>query len=93
MKTREEPGRMVREVWIEWANEQPDARPYHPRWLLPWEQLNERDKEVDRRIGERLFAQGLRQAAWIAGIECPQCRRNLSNEILAAAERAEEGTK
>jgi hypothetical protein len=49
-------GRMVREVWIEWARQQPVAKEH---WLKPYDQLDEPDKEVDRRIGERLYAQGL----------------------------------
>lgn len=53
---RERLGRMVREVWIEWAREQPNPK---PSWLVPWEGLSEADREVDRRIGETLYAQGL----------------------------------
>jgi hypothetical protein len=48
-------GRMVREVWIEWAKQQPVAKLH---WLTPYDQLDEPDKEVDRRIGERLFDAG-----------------------------------
>ena len=48
---RESLGKIVREVWIEWAKEQPDPT---PSWLVPREGLSEPDKEVDRRIGERL---------------------------------------
>jgi hypothetical protein len=48
---REQLGMRVREVWIEWAKEQPAPK---PSWLVPWEGLSEPDKEVDRRIGERL---------------------------------------
>lgn len=50
---RETLGRIVREVWIEWANEQPNPK---ASWLVPWDGLSEPDKEVDRRIGERLAA-------------------------------------
>lgn len=49
---RESLGKIVREVWIEWAKEQPSPK---PSWLVPWEGLSESDKEVDRRIGERLL--------------------------------------
>lgn len=55
MKSREELGRIVREVWVEWAKEQQSPK---PSWLVPWEGLGEPDKEVDRRIGERLAAEG-----------------------------------
>lgn len=64
MKSREELGRLVREVWIEWAKEQPNPK---PSWLVPWEDLSEPDREVDRRIGERLAAEPtFDQAATIA---------------------------
>jgi hypothetical protein len=47
---------MVRDEWIAWAKEQPNAK---PSWLVPWEGLSETDKEVDRRIGERLHREAL----------------------------------
>lgn len=52
---REFLGQIVRMVWIEWAKEQP-----HPKssWLAPWTELSEPDREVDRRIGERLYRMG-----------------------------------
>lgn len=52
-------GREVRRVWIEWAREQTNPK---PSWLMPWEELVETDREVDRRIGEVLFAYGARAA-------------------------------
>lgn len=51
MMGREILGKVVRQVWIEWANEQPNAK---PSWLLPWEELSEPEREVDRRIGETI---------------------------------------
>lgn len=42
-------GQLVRETWIAWAREQPDVA-QHPSWLVPWNELPERDREVDRRI-------------------------------------------
>jgi hypothetical protein len=57
---REALGRLVRVVWVEWAREQPNPK---PSWLKPWEELEEPDREVDRRIGERLFAYGRESAA------------------------------
>lgn len=48
---REAFGRRVREIWIAWAKEQPTPK---PSWLVPWEQLSEPDKGVDRRIGETI---------------------------------------
>lgn len=46
---RETLGKLVREVWIAWAREQPSPK---PSWLVPWDGLAEPDREVDRRIGE-----------------------------------------
>jgi hypothetical protein len=46
---------MVRAIWIQWAHQQPVAKAH---WITPYEELAEPDKEVDRRIGERLFAAG-----------------------------------
>lgn len=51
-ETRERLGKLVREVWIAWAKEQPTPK---ESWLKPWEGLSEPDKEVDRRIGETLY--------------------------------------
>lgn len=45
-------GRMVRDEWVMWAHTQPNPK---ESWLKPWDKLSEPDKEVDRRIGERLF--------------------------------------
>jgi hypothetical protein len=49
MADREALGRLVREVWVEWAREQPDPK---PSWLVPWEDLDDGQREVDMRIGE-----------------------------------------
>ena len=46
---REELGRLVRQVWTGWAREQPDPK---ASWLVPWADLGEGQREVDRRIGE-----------------------------------------
>lgn len=51
----EQLGRVVREAWVAWAREQPDVSD-HPSWLVPWEQLSERDKDVDRRIALAVLA-------------------------------------
>lgn len=52
---REKLGRLVRAVWVNWAFAQPEPK---ASWIAPWEGLSEPDKEVDRRIGERLFDEG-----------------------------------
>lgn len=48
-------GEKVREVWIEWANQQENTK---PSWLVPYDGLSEPDKEADRMIGERLYQIG-----------------------------------
>lgn len=53
--TRDELGEMVRNVWIQWAKEQPEPK---PSWLVPYSDLSEEDKEADRMIGEALFHRG-----------------------------------
>jgi hypothetical protein len=45
---REYLGSVVRETWIHWARVQPNAK---PSWVVPYEELREPDKEVDRQIG------------------------------------------
>lgn len=47
--SREALGALVREVWVQWAREQPDPK---PSWLTPFEELDEGQREVDMRIGE-----------------------------------------
>jgi hypothetical protein len=53
MTDRERLGRLVRETWVAWALEQPDAK---PSWLVPWEELDDGQREVDIRIGEAVVA-------------------------------------
>lgn len=55
-EVREFLGKRVREVWIGWALKQGSPK---PSWLVPWDQLSEPDKEVDRQIGEALWEFGL----------------------------------
>ena len=45
-------GLLVRKAWVRWAKEHPQPK---PSWLLPYEALNEQDKEADRQIGTYLF--------------------------------------
>ena len=51
--TSEQMGRLVRETWVGWAHEQPDPK---PSWLVPWEELDDGQREVDMRIGETVAA-------------------------------------
>jgi hypothetical protein len=53
-------GALVRHVWVEWAKEQPNPK---ASWLVPWEELPESDREIDRRIGVVLFRLGLDAAS------------------------------
>lgn len=54
---RELVGRLVRQAWLEWAREQPGPK---PSWLLPWEELDDGQREADMRIGAALFDAGYR---------------------------------
>lgn len=55
LPSRDEFGRMVRDVWIRWARQQPKIK---PSWLVPYDELPEADKEADRMIGETLWRRG-----------------------------------
>jgi len=57
---RESLGRLVRAVWVEWAEEQDAPK---ESWLLPWEQLDEEMREVDRDIGEAVAMRAQRRLA------------------------------
>ncbi len=48
---RETGGRMVREAWVRWAQTQPNPK---PSWLVPYDELNEADKEADHQIAEAI---------------------------------------
>ena len=52
---RDSLGKLVREVWIEWAKTQPHTK---PSWLVPYGELSEADKEADRMIGTALWLSG-----------------------------------
>lgn len=47
--TRDELGKIVRDEWVKFAQQDPKSPPHH---LVPWENLDEKNREVDRRIGE-----------------------------------------
>lgn len=74
---REALGQKVREVWIDWASEQPNPK---ASWLVPWEGLSEPDREVDRRIGEALAAVGR------ASVRTPVTAEQIERATQAAAE-------
>lgn len=50
---RERLGRIVRNVWIEWAREHPNPK---PSWLHPWEDLTGPEREGNRRIAWALVS-------------------------------------
>ena len=51
-KERDQLGRLVRELWISWAEKQPNPK---QSWLVPYDELSESDKEADRVIGEGMM--------------------------------------
>jgi hypothetical protein len=53
--SRERLGIIVRILFMKWAESQPTPK---PSWLVPWTQLSEEEREIDRRIGEFLFRAG-----------------------------------
>jgi hypothetical protein len=61
---REELGQLVRETWVGWAAGQPAAK---PSWLVPWEALDDGQREVDMRIGEAVAASERERIAELAG--------------------------
>ena len=56
MTDREALGRLVRQVWMDWAREQPDPK---PSWLAGWDELDAHP-ELERRHGE--YAESLAEA-------------------------------
>ena len=67
---------------MSWAAQQPDVG-RHPSWLKPWEELEGRDREVDRRIGERLFRMG-----FSSGVAAADSKLAAMARRLELAERA-----
>src|SRR5215472_6718248 len=76
---REPLGRLVRDVWVRWATEQPAVK---PSWLLPWEELDDGQREVDMRIGEAVAAAERRRLTEPAGTRrCPRDHRKLGRDM------------
>ena len=67
MTDRETLGKLVRETWVAFAQEQQlqgkEVKPHH---LLSWDELDEDNKEVDRRIGEEVALKVILACAEIA---------------------------
>lgn len=74
-------GKIVRDVWVQWAAEQDSPK---PSWLVPWEDLKEFDREADRRIGVRVAEVA---TAWT--LEEMTILRNDLGAAIARAEKAE----
>jgi len=60
-RTDEHLGREVRRIWEKWAKEQFFQK---ISWTVPWDELSEPEREVDRRIGSWLWRLGYRAGAY-----------------------------
>lgn len=69
-ESHEELGRVVRETWVAWAREQPDCK---PSWLVPWDELDAGQREVDMRIGAGVV-KALRGQGYMV-VKIPPCTR------------------
>lgn len=67
--TPDDLGRIVRETWVDWARQQPGAK---PSWLVPWSGLDEGQREVDRRIGAAVAAASLPRCPTPCDDDCEQ---------------------
>mgnify|MGYP001327247148 CR=1 FL=1 len=73
-------GRIVRDVWMRWAEKQPDCK---QDWCDPWELLPERIKEVDILIGKEIeLAVRLGIAAYLGSPVFDESKRTNDNERL-----------
>ena len=52
-KNREDGGKLVRKAWLDWCQEQQVTK---ESWLLPWEKMDDWDREFDRRIWDEITA-------------------------------------
>jgi hypothetical protein len=77
---RDTVGRMVREAWVRWAETQPTPK---PSWLVPYDDLNEPDKEADRQIGEAV-------ARWTLAFDASRAALEQNATETATSEQASE---
>lgn len=63
---REELGELVRVIWVNCAKEDEDPKPHH---LTPWNELDERNQEIDRRIGEGVALYVIQNCIQIDGVD------------------------
>lgn len=58
MSTREDLGRLVHQVWDEWAKECSGSTK-----TITWNQIGDEEREIDMRIGEQLYQAGFEAGA------------------------------
>lgn len=75
---REKLGQIVRQVWIEKARTLDNPKPSN---LLPWEELDEWNQEVDRCIGEEVGKAAFRQ---VVGYLLDKVADNHDSELYMA---------
>ena len=76
-------GRMVREAWVRWAQNQPTPK---TSWLVAYDDLPEQDKEADRQIGEdvarwTLIHDAARAAAPLPGPPVPSAANGVVERL------------
>jgi hypothetical protein len=72
---RDTVGEIVRRVWVRYARStNPNAPAHH---LIPWDRLDEYNKEVDRQIGEAVF----RFAVMVIASMLPEVKIELTGEV------------
>jgi hypothetical protein len=83
---REYLGRLVRLVWIAWAQEQSNP---NPSWLKPWEEIPEEVREVDRRIGAAIaqaatlaLLANVQDIPWLMKGYHDDCQRNTASAAM-----------
>ena len=83
---RTELGKIVREVWIAWATQLPAAMQYimYDR-TVSWDNLNDAQREVDRRIGETLFQLGVVSGGVAALQVATKELRDMTRTVLDAS--------
>lgn len=75
-------GRLVRGAWTRWAREQPDPK---PSWLVPWDDLDEGQREVDIRIGRAVARAERLWCAQLAEQEADRGRKSRRGRIALRA--------
>lgn len=83
---REQLGKRVRQVWVDWAKTQDRPK---ADWLDPWEALPENIKEVDRRIGCVIWGDAV--AEFSSEIADSQVRKLLADQHQQPTADAVEG--